>query len=66
MRRALAFATALALVAPIGLVGCGEEASVEREVKIEGPEGTRTIEQETSVKETGDPPGGNMLDETQP
>lgn len=66
MKRALAFAMALALVAPIGLIGCSDEASVERKVTVEGPDGSREVKQTETIQESGTPPGGSVLDDKTP
>ena len=40
----------------IGVIGCSDEASVEKETKITGPEGTTTINRETTIESTGENP----------
>jgi hypothetical protein len=53
MRRFLTLATALALAAPLGLVGCGEENKTE--TKTTGPGGT-TVEKKSTTQSGENPP----------
>jgi len=56
MKRLLSPALILGALLGVGLVGCSEESSVERETKIEGPDGSKTIKQTTEVETSGTPP----------
>ena len=44
------------LVAPIGLVGCGEESSTTATIKQEGPGGTTEETIKKEVEQSGDNP----------
>jgi len=56
MKRFFALALALGLLAPIGLVGCGEENKTETTTKQSGTGGTTTEKTTTTTKQTGDSP----------
>ncbi len=58
MKRAISSALLLSVFAlPVaGLVGCGEEAKVESQTKVETEGGTTTATKTESVKTTGDNP----------
>jgi hypothetical protein len=40
----------------IGIVGCAEKSSMKTETKVTTPTGTKTVTEETHVKETGKVP----------
>lgn len=56
MKRILALTLALGLVAPIGLVGCGEEAGTKVETTTQDAGGTTQTTTETKVETTGENP----------
>lgn len=61
MKRTISSAVLLGVFAfPVmGLVGCGEETKVEEKKTVSTPEGTKTITNTSTVKETGSNlPGG--------
>jgi hypothetical protein len=55
-RKGVAAALMTGLVGLGGLAGCTQESGVERETTIKGPEGTTTIEQESTIRKSGDNP----------
>jgi len=64
MKRFLAPALILGLIAPLGLVGCGEESKVKQQETVSGPGGTTTTTSETKVKSTGENPPPNSAGQT--
>jgi len=52
MKRFISTALCLSFFS-IGVVGCAEKTSTKTELKITTPTGTKTVTQETEVKETG-------------
>jgi len=62
MKRLMASALMLGLIAPLGLVGCAEKSSTESTTTEKTPGGTATVTEKTEVKQTGNnppaPPGG--------
>src|SRR5688572_15467197 len=56
MRRILASALVLGIFSTVGLIGCGDEASVTKETEVSTPGGTTTTKTEKSVETTGDNP----------
>ena len=56
MRRMLASALVLGIFSTVGLIGCGEEASVKTETDVSTPGGTTTTTTEKKVETTGDNP----------
>ena len=40
----------------LGIVGCGEKATMTKETKVSTPGGTTTVTEEKEVKQTGDNP----------
>jgi hypothetical protein len=56
MRRMLASALVLGIFSTVGLIGCGEEASVTKETTVETPGGSATTTDTKKVETTGDNP----------
>jgi hypothetical protein len=56
MRRMLASALVLGIFSTVGLIGCGEEATVEKQTEVTTPGGTSTTTETKSVEKTGDNP----------
>ncbi len=54
MKRTWILALAIAIFAPIGLIGCGDEAKDKTTTESKGPGGTSTTTNETKTKTTGD------------
>ena len=54
MKRYLSLALVLGSFSLVGFVGCGEEAKVSTESKVETPEGTKTVTDEKKIETTGD------------
>ena len=54
MKRTWILGLALAVVAPIGFVGCGEETTVETTKKIDTPDGSVTKTDTSTIEKTGD------------
>ena len=54
MRRMLASALVLGIFSTVGLIGCGEEASIEKQTEVTTPGGTTTTTQSTEVEKSGD------------
>jgi hypothetical protein len=52
MKRIIAAVLSLSLFS-IGIVGCAEKSSTKTETTVATPTGTKTVTQETEVKETG-------------
>ena len=56
MKRTLAAALILGAVSGFGLVGCSDETKQKDTSTISGPDGTQTVEKETKIKTSGNPP----------
>ncbi|MEO6809660.1 MAG: hypothetical protein ABI353_11165 [Isosphaeraceae bacterium] len=56
MKRFFALALAFGLLAPIGLIGCGDANKTTTETTQSTPEGTTTESVTTETKTTGDAP----------
>ncbi|MBX6316754.1 MAG: hypothetical protein IRY99_28150, partial [Isosphaeraceae bacterium] len=56
MKRFLALALALGLLAPVGLVGCGEESKTETKTTQQTPEGTTTTTEQKKIEQSGENP----------
>ena len=56
MRRMLASALVLGIFSTVGLIGCGEEASVEKTTEVSTPGGTATTTETKEVETTGSNP----------
>ena len=54
MKRTWILGLALGLIAPIGLVGCGETEKEKTTVEKSGPEGATKTTSETKTTTTGD------------
>lgn len=54
MKRTMLLSAILGLLAPMALVGCGEESKVVEEKKVVTPGGTTTVKETTEVDKTGD------------
>jgi hypothetical protein len=54
MRRILASALVLGVFSTVGLIGCGEQAGVEKTTEVTTPGGTTTTTQSTEVEKSGD------------
>jgi len=67
MKRFLATSLIVGVCSTFGFVGCAEESKVKEETKISTPEGTTTIQEEKSIKQTGEnPPPATAPVETVP
>ena len=56
MRRMLASALVLGIFSTVGLIGCGEDASVTKQTEVSTPGGTTTTTQSTEVDKSGSNP----------
>jgi hypothetical protein len=56
MRRILASAFVLGVFSTVGLIGCGEEAGVEKQTEVTTPGGTTTTTETKEVEKSGENP----------
>lgn len=63
MKRILTSALVLGVFSLVGLSGCGEEASVEKQETVSTPGGTTTTTVEKSIESTGSNPPANSAGE---
>jgi len=54
MKRSWILALALGIIAPVGLIGCGDTDKEKVTVEKSGPEGSTKTTQETKTTTTGD------------
>jgi hypothetical protein len=55
------------LTLTLGLAGCGETSSVTDKKEVKGPEGTTTVTDKTTIKQTGNnPPPADTTTPTPP
>lgn len=54
MKRSWILALGLAVLAPVGFLGCAEESSVTTEKKVETPNGSVKETTESTIEKTGD------------
>jgi len=64
MKRLLSLALILGSVSTFGLVGCGDEAKVEKTETVSGPGGTTTTTDTQKVESSGENPPPNSAGET--
>jgi len=64
MKRLLSIALILGSVSTFGLVGCGDEAKVEKTETVTTPGGTTETKVEKSVESSGENPPPNSAGET--
>ncbi|HMB04772.1 MAG TPA: hypothetical protein VKP69_13650 [Isosphaeraceae bacterium] len=64
MKRLLASALILGLIAPVGLVGCGEESKEKVKETTSTPTGSTTTTTEKKIESSGSNPPPNTAGET--